>query len=325
MNNISISQTAFKLDLSASRIACSVEHEDQLKIIYLNLANAERDTDFAPLYNRLQNIINLINLETPDCVVFIEACRPSKKPDGTIISWSSMIGIIEDGINLKMRQVTVKHNNSTVNPFGFSILARPNRVYVHDVQQLMLCPNGFGSFGLKFTLSPVVDDNKINLLYQVNCVAVHLPMNPNDRIIVCNNLIGLNEIIPIDLLFGDFNTFCDDNGPTMLELLQSKFKSVITDMTIPSFYPFPHDPLIISKDKLKYFDKYILLDENIETNIVKIQALSRLDHCFTSTNKYSVECQIYNQEKDMNKLNDMFRENTRISDHFPLIIICHFV
>lgn len=276
------------------------------KLMVWNIANARRDNEKSPLYDRLDTIISVVNQVNPDVLVFLEAGRPSKSlVTGIEYSWSQMASKIEEATGLihegvwRMapqlmafgKAVFVKYNNPTV-------AVQIEQLFVGDDDK-MWCDQLHGTV-LKVTFNPF-DGTNIIPSKQHTLGVVHFPMPLNKRLFYAQWLAKHND--QFDFIAGDMNTFPDSGGAEILSILeQAGYTEQLPGDTKFTFKGFKHDVITIpNKDMVYHPHSTVVETTDTHTSVIPV---SWLDHVLS---KAPLKASIYEVDETS-------------SDHFPLIV-----
>lgn len=262
-----------------------------LRIGCWNIACAKRDEEFNPLAGRLTDILVQIQQQYPplDVLVLLEAGRASKG-----VTWVAMAALIEQATGLTYMGIV--YTNATENPFGKAYFVRRATCMLVKVDQNWLDMNGAIVAGpengydfLTLHILPVVYDDVEGVVKRrvlrdrlVRASFVHLPMNVDHR-------LGAVEILKehdTDVIMGDWNTFPDDGGPEMIEMMKKIGWKPLLPPGVMTFKAFPHD---LCKKPASYREKINPESEVVSENpdgTINVRFSSPLDHVFLDYNLY---------------------------------------
>lgn len=283
-----------------------------ITVAWWNIANAKRDEDMNPLADRLDMIIDQIKKNIcPDVLILLEAGRSSKG-----MTWTEIAGKIEKETGLFY--FGIRRINATLMSFGKAVFYNPKTIALDDLNQFWTKNHAgkwsgdhFGNDMLVFDAYPVID-NKVVVDKRLSIAAVHFPMKLDARLQVSQYV--RDRAFNFDIVGGDFNTFADDGGqdminiltfdstvkddPDSLEIRKNHRNYALQEMLHPStevtFKAFKHDVVEVPNEKLphKPFDPEIIdetyltvVEEGPETS--KVLFRSWLDHIFAT--KYLIQ------------------------------------
>jgi len=290
----------------AINISYILSYKMSTRILFVNLANSQRDSDSGnSLFSRLPTIVKFIKSVNPDVICFVEAGRPTRDHDGNLVSWVDMVSMLTNGTGLI--QVCITRNNETDMAFGISIFARPGlRI---DWTSHCLCSDGFKTIAISFSIN------------HQTAIVTHLPVNPVQRMSALRELLRIMHDDKISFAFGDFNSFPDGNGPEMMSLIEQS--GFIEFLNVPgSFIPFPFDRI----------PQHPALIHRIDGDDGKCIPLSHLDHVFGLPSSdivanilHPISGKIMKDIVPMDLIREIMAAHAQdltmaVSDHFPLLI-----
>jgi hypothetical protein len=217
---------------------------NKLTIRVQNIANAQRDEigvpcpitgDIvaSPLCTRLTKLCKEINKSQPDVSICIEGGRGSKGQ-----TWSSIAAEIADKTG--MEHTATMLSNGTMNPFGKAVFVRKGRAFCSGVKLVPIfetCKKQISD--VTIVSLHTVTDSMPCYSETVRVAIVLMPMARDARMIV-SKWINLNAK-KADVWVGDFNTFHDDGGPEMIEIIKDNRALVHLGPSEPTFRAFKHD------------------------------------------------------------------------------------
>lgn len=294
-------------------ICLTSNEECALRIVCWNIANSKRDNDFHNLIVRLLSIIATIRSMKPDVLIWLEArdvidLLKVKRPFTEIaLEIERSTGLVYAGTD---------YTNATGSSFGKAVFYNPERAYINKSSQRWtneLSPrtpsgDGFGNSITHLNISPVIS-GKIVINKSFSVGVVHLPMNLSSRIKICKYLRKYNRS---DIVMGDFNTFPDDGGDEMMNILCSGDYSETLPESSITFRAFDGDEITIENSKLHKFPPSTrVVSKNEDGESITILPSSFLDHCLLRDDfqkKARVISSVYNGEHVQ-----------KSSDHYPII------
>lgn len=230
---------------------------------------------------RIHEMASGINAADPpiDVLVLLEANRPSKG-----ISFTRLAAAIEDETGLLY--LGCKTMNATANCFDKAFFVRPSRAFVAAATQRWTDPSNhivagphFGCDVLFLTIHPVDSETKQvvrNRWFEAGFV--YFPMGREDRLTTAR-WVASHGYPFVDGWMGDWNTFPDDGGPEMIEIISEAYKPV-SDPAQITFQAFPHD-LITKPASIRETlnPESTIVSENAD-GTVNVRFASLLDHVF---------------------------------------------
>lgn len=296
-----------------------------ITVAWWNIANAKRDEDMNPLADRLDMIIDQIKKNIcPDVLVLLEAGRPSKG-----MTWTEIAGKIEKETGLFY--FGIRRINATLMSFGKAVFYNPKTIALDDLNQFWTknrsgkwSGDHFGNDMLVFDAHPVID-NKVVVDKRLSIAAVHFPMKYEARIQVSQFVRNCSH--NFDVVGGDFNTFADDGGKSMIEIITASecvdddhndyaLQEMLDESTKMTFKAFDHDVVEVPNHKLpKGFSDpendntdtepyFTIIEQGPETS--KVLFRSWLDHIFATKHliKRAGESNIYTQVGEITPASD---------------------
>ena len=269
-----------------------------LRVGCWNIANAGRDEENNPLSERLGAILAHIGKqEDLDVLVFLEAGRKSRD-----IPWVAMASLIEQATG--MEYGGLQRDNGTENPFAKAYFFRRRTCALVETKQTWLDKDGalvagpgFGNSVTTLTVLPVVHDEvdgkiKRRVLRDtpLKVSFVHLPMRADHRM----QCIELLKDYDSHIIMGDCNTFPDDGGPEMIDVMvQAGWKSMLPEGAI-TFTAFPHD---LCKKAASYREQVNPESEIVSENpdgTINVRFSSPLDQVFLRASWDDPEYNVFN-------------------------------
>lgn len=264
------------------------------KIMVWNIANTHCDNEMTPLYDRLKNIISVINQVNPDVLVLLEAGRPSKSlVTGIKYSWVQMADEIEQSTGLTHQGVWKTTSQSMSS--GKAVFVKDNFTPVIQIEQLFVSPDDK-------MLNAELCGSVLKITFnQYTLGIVHFPMPLNKRLYHAKWLVDHATLF--DFIAGDMNTFPESGGADILDILsQTGFIEQLPKDTRFTFKGFKHDIITIPNKDMKYHP-YSTIVSATDTHTSLVPA-SWLDHVLS-------KIPVYASTYDIDETS---------SDHYPLII-----
>lgn len=281
------------------------------KVYVRNIGNAARDEQHCPLGSRLAYLLDDIKNEKPDVVILLEAGRSSNG-----MNWTEIADTIERDTGLFYGGI--KRINATRMSFGKAFFYNPDTVAVGDFNQHwtgdgVWSGDYFGNDIVTLKIYPVAL-SKVLVDAPFTVAAVHFPMKLDARLKTSQWLVEHFHLF--DAVAGDFNTFEDDGGPEMLEIIKHDAHLVsLLPPHVITFKAFLHDLVDVPNEKLAGLNPSCVVVENGPTTS-KVLFSSHLDHCFLNT--------LAMPEKEI-KFSARVSEITRASDHAAIIITAKYL
>lgn len=250
-----------------------------------NIANSAGDAKYKPLdEERLREIIKEMNKVKGKVSVFalLEAGRAG---------WATKAAAIAEGTGYLYHSCHLL--NATPMSFGKALFYDPERVAIHHVVQTWLDmddPDNWGGayFGnsiLLIHVQPVVDQ-KIVLDATIRFAAVHFPLGLKDRLEAAAWVAyhgGFAEVWS-----GDFNTFEDEGGPEMIEIITKNGLKKTTPQGAITFRAFEHDKVPKSVDVIPTLNELsTYVPHPDDPTKILVNYAGGLDHTFVDPN---LEC-----------------------------------
>ena len=302
--------------------------ENDIHVVVWNIANAKRDNLLNPLIRRCDFIIQTIKkmqVEQSgiDVLVLLEANRASTDSNGQVHSFTSIANRIENETGLVYLGIDIM-NASGMMSFGKAIFIDINRVYVNKLGQKWasetpdICSGPYlGSSITHLRIWPV-SDAKCVINKHFDLGVLHFPMALQDRMEVVK---FLQTQLKFDLIMGDFNTFPDDGGPEIIDLLSQRgYQNCLPLDCLRTFHAFPHDLLKINGTELHRLEKLkqsLFIKKNDDGSVV-LRPVSWLDQCMRNTeSRLLTKCSAQVIDISVN-------DHDAPSDHFPIFASCSF-
>ncbi len=276
--------------------------EFHMNVVTWNIANAARDEARSPLAFRLDNIIRVListNKSTPiDALVLLEAGRPSQG-----LTWTEMAAKIEKETGLSY--IGIWRINATPMSFGKALFIDRERVAVNNIRQFWTDKSDeywvgdyFGNDILTFNLHPVCfESSSFRVVRNVDLIVgiVHFPMSLEARLQLSEYLNDIGHIA--QLWMGDFNTFEDDGGEKMIDIITQKGnpyarKNLVEhhDEEAPyTFRAFPHDLISKPEEFRSRMSKHSEVVGDAVDGVIQVRFASTFDRVFT---KCDMECKV---------------------------------
>lgn len=275
----------------------------------------------SPLRGRIGGIIEVIQENEPDIVVFIEAGRVS---DGR--TWMDMVSEIvsETGLTYGSDRWT----NATAYSLSKCVLYNREKVWLENVKQVWSDPelphypsgDRWGSDMIIVTVCPVDEDRRVVIDKHVEFGVIHAPVPLHERLKYCEFLNSQCKYV--QFIVGDFNAFPDWGKQEMMKILRQKYKDVMMEYEHDepyTFFAFPGDHVYVTPDKLHLLTETgseIIQDDpnaNPPEGKICVRPKSWLDYVFL--NKYLVDFGLLKNHRVR-----VVPTSFEVSDHRPLVI-----
>ena len=278
-------------------------------IMSLNIANAQRDDEKVPLFERIQGIaLAIADCPEPiDALFLLEAGRASRGR-----SWLEMTQVLCETTGLEY--VGVFRANGTSNPFGKAVFIRRGRIACEILGQQWLAGkidpatdslrfpkdqhnkvwNGdySGVDCINVRLYPVVEkdsyveastgkdsvSSRVIRDRSLNVSIFHFPMALEARLFCAR---WIHERSSGQLLMGDFNTFEDNGGPEMIDkITRGRYRRYKFPGDPHTFHAFPHDICTRPADWESRLNAESEIVERRPDGTIGVLFQSTLDHAF---------------------------------------------
>lgn len=278
-----------------NKISIIANNDISLSIMCRNIGNTIRDEEKGYSFlKRLDHLIDDINSESPDLLLLLEARPIVRNIDAQSVTkktWTEIATSIE--LHTKLCYQGTKYPNTSENPSGISVFLAYRKVVILNIDQiwvnsdLNVFPHWNGPYyGIHMIIvqcHPIINDktdntNKVVLNRSIRIGCIHFPTNYQDRIATSQWLSRISNS-SFDIVMGDFNTFEDQGGDEMKQILSQNMTSILKGNHI-TFHGFPHDQLEIDNEKLKLVPQSRVISTNAEKGTSIIVPSAWLDHIY---------------------------------------------
>lgn len=281
--------------------------EMDFKVVTFNIANATTD-ELSENYcfgKRINDVIREIKKADGD-IVCIQELRECLSADGSEILTPVKIALILS-LELNMAIASLDRVGVTELSFWRLTLYNQNKLFHLSSELFWINKEGehtlprtplkWGNLAVRSTFAPFTliirgktPETTENLCFSpekiFSVVNTHFPLGKSHRMKTAEFVRDLSQKGTFQLVVGDMNTFYDDGGQNMIDIMSSGgYTDLLPDE--PTFSSFPHD---------------------------KVQTTSRLDHMLCKGEYIHISSKVYNNTN----------YNVRPSDHFMCETVVKF-